>query len=635
MIASLLSNRFIRRLLYLDNTKNIEKYSFKRLQVLIVLSLIGSAATLVLIAFDATPEAYTRNGITIIVFLSINMLARRVNNPEIVLQLGMAAFVLSATYGLFGSAASRTVMWSPVFPFIAFLFLKMRGVIQWNVVVVLINLSLVFFANRGDIELMVETRILVYATLLNVISSALLVGYQFVSGSYERDVIEQQLRVEALNDQYKTELENSQALAENLSRAHDKSAHDLEILVSTKAAMLSVLEDAKEFQEELEKEKNNVEKKVKRRTAQLRNQKSNLTASIEGLSNGYLMISADQKNSPVFNAAFLKIIDVNHSENVKLKVADIYSILQKRVNRKVTLKEKVEKCIKSGDTFHIDELVVESVVYVVDGSPIYVAKTEEIIGCVMLFTDMTEARELERSKNEFISIASHELRTPLTAIRGNATLLKDIYGAEIKDPDAMEVVDDIKDASIRLISVVNGFLDMSRIEQNKIQLDIASMKPNKQIKAAVDALSGLATNKKLKIVSEVPDTVPNILADSQRFLEIMSNLIDNAIKYSDKGSIIISCEVTKESVTFLVTDSGKGIPEESKKHMFKKFRQAGNNIYTRDVSQSTGLGLYICKMLAEQMKGEVSLRSSTEGKGSTFALVLPIDTMPSSAGSKG
>jgi signal transduction histidine kinase len=197
------------------------------------------------------------------------------------------------------------------------------------------------------------------------------------------------------------------------------------------------------------------------------------------------------------------------------------------------------------------------------------------IGTVVTVDDITEQKALQRSRDEFFSIASHELRTPLTAIRGNTSMIQDYFPKALADPDLKSMIDDIHESSVRLITLVNDFLDTSRLELGKIKFDIK------------------------------PVNVPEL-------------------KFTEAGSVTIAVRQNGTQCEMRVTDTGKGIPLDSQSLLFRKFQQASNNILTRDSTRSSGLGLYISKLIINGMNGAIELESSVENQGSTFLVSLPV-----------
>ena len=256
--------------------------------------------------------------------------------------------------------------------------------------------------------------------------------------------------------------------------------------------------------------------------------------------------------------------------------------------------------------------------------PIAGAKAKTTLGTVLLMEDVTEAKTMERSRDEFFSIASHELRTPLTAIRGNSGMLLDFYKKQLADPDMHSMVDDIHGASLRLIAIVNDFLDMSRLEMGKFVFKNEPFNITSLIREILREYGVTGANHKLKLeLAPFAGPDPWVRADADRARQVIINLISNGIKVTTQGGVTIHLVPQKRNLHIKVTDTGMGIPVDSQHLLFRKFQQASNNILTRDNTQSTGLGLYISKLLVSGMHGRIFLEHSEVGHGTTFVLELP------------
>ena len=216
---------------------------------------------------------------------------------------------------------------------------------------------------------------------------------------------------------------------------------------------------------------------------------------------------------------------------------------------------------------------------------------EQAIGAVILVEDMTEQKVLERAKDEFFFIASHELRTPLGAIRGNASVIKKYYGDSFKDKDVVEMLDDIHESAVRLIEIVNDFLDVSGLEQNKIQMRPVTFALGDVADEVVRELTSVCEAKGVALKCDTSATsAPPVVADRQRVKQVVYNLVGNAIKFTEHGSITISARVDEEFVHCVVSDTGQGMSAENHRLLFRKFQQAGSSMLTRDTPRVQGWG---------------------------------------------
>jgi signal transduction histidine kinase len=239
--------------------------------------------------------------------------------------------------------------------------------------------------------------------------------------------------------------------------------------------------------------------------------------------------------------------------------------------------------------------------------------------------DLEEAnsklRELDEMKSEFLSLASHQLRSPLTAMKGySSMMLEGDYGE--MPLRAKEAVRAIFTSSQNLINIVNDFLDISRIEQGRM---IYQKNPFDLIKSARDVVISLEPNIRkagLDLVIDVPKNFEAVVkGDETKIKQVISNLIDNAVKYTVHGSIVISAHVEKGKARIEITDTGLGLEKEEIAKLFTKFMRM-KDAYKTNVT-GTGLGLYIAKKMIEAHGGFIGATSKGRGQGSTFWFELP------------
>jgi len=228
-------------------------------------------------------------------------------------------------------------------------------------------------------------------------------------------------------------------------------------------------------------------------------------------------------------------------------------------------------------------------------------------------------QESEGIKTELLSMVSHELRTPLASIKGFAsTLLQpDVKWSEDEKRDFILEIDTEAD---RLSRLVDDLLDMSSIEAGTLCLDKANCSISEILEEAKPMLAKTAEQHELKV--KIASKLPAAILDKERIIQVLSNLVDNAVKFSPEGSqITIEAEKSQGKVVISVIDQGRGIPAVEQGKLFDRFYQAKE--ITSGVKRGTGLGLAICKGLVEAHGGRIWLESQ-EGKGSTFYFSLPI-----------
>jgi PAS domain S-box-containing protein len=249
-------------------------------------------------------------------------------------------------------------------------------------------------------------------------------------------------------------------------------------------------------------------------------------------------------------------------------------------------------------------------------------------GTVYAFRDVTEVRQLEELKADFIATASHELRTPLAAVYGAAqTLLRHDFALD--EAGRERFVSLIADESERLGRIVNEILLANQLDAGRVDLVADAFDPGELVERVVDA-ARVHAPPNVVLERAVPPGVPDVAADRDKVRQVLVNLVENAMKYSPGGGRIeVGLESGQESgaetVVFFVKDEGLGIPPDEQARIFEKFYRLDPQM-TRGVG-GTGLGLYICSELVNRMGGHIWV-DSTEGKGSTFLLELPAESRP-------
>lgn len=249
-------------------------------------------------------------------------------------------------------------------------------------------------------------------------------------------------------------------------------------------------------------------------------------------------------------------------------------------------------------------------------SAFYSAEKKQIF-CVA--HDISERKSLERQKEDFLSMVSHDLRSPLTSIGLNIELLnKGVFG-ELNDK-GMRLVSQSANDLERLKKLVNDILDADRLEKGRMDLHISKHSSGSIRDAVLQSVQPLAQDSSVEIVTNWSERTVNL--DKDRIIQVLINLVSNAIKFSSKGSTVnLNFVATQEFLRFEVKDSGRGIPEGELDKIFEKFRQ----VSTADATEKggSGLGLSICKALVEAHEGEIKVQSEV-GKGSIFTINIPV-----------
>jgi PAS domain S-box-containing protein len=244
---------------------------------------------------------------------------------------------------------------------------------------------------------------------------------------------------------------------------------------------------------------------------------------------------------------------------------------------------------------------------------------EEVVrGAVVVFRDVTQRREVDRMKNEFLSVVSHELRTPLTSIRGSLGLLA---GGTLGDltPRAQSMASIALESTERLTRLINDILDLERIESGTRPMELTAIDAVDLLHASATEMEGFAHDSGVRL--EIGDAPGRVLADRDRIVQTLTNLLGNAIKFSDEGGVVhLEAAEHLSEVVFTVRDQGRGIPEDKLETIFERFEQVDSS----DARQKggTGLGLAISRGIVERHGGRIWAESEL-GVGTTVLFSLP------------
>ena len=248
------------------------------------------------------------------------------------------------------------------------------------------------------------------------------------------------------------------------------------------------------------------------------------------------------------------------------------------------------------------------------------ADENKVTGFYSLGTDITELKRIDRMKTEFVSTVSHELRTPLTSIRGSLGLIAGGVTGELSEPVKV-LIDIAKNNCERLIRLVNDILDSEKIESGKVHMDLKVVDMNQVVRRALTANEGFAVQHNVTMHLQAPDESLQVFIDTDRMIQVLTNLLSNALKFSfSGGNVEVSVSRVAHGIRVEVADHGPGIPEDFRGHIFQKFSQADSSD-TRQKGGS-GLGLNISKTLIEKMGGYISFVSALN-VGSTFFFEVP------------
>lgn len=255
----------------------------------------------------------------------------------------------------------------------------------------------------------------------------------------------------------------------------------------------------------------------------------------------------------------------------------------------------------------------------------------DIIGAVMVFRDVTQEKQLDEAKTEFVSLASHQLRTPLSTIAWYAEMLLSGDAGELAE-DQRDFLQEIYDSNQRMIDLVNALLNVSRMELGTFVVDPEPVDVSAVARDTISELKPKIQSADVNLNTDFADDLPAVPADPDLLGIIFQNLLSNAIKYTPAGGdAILRIDKDDDRLLINMEDSGVGIPESQQDKIFTKLFRADNAQELE--ADGTGLGLYIVKSILDHAGGDIWFES-TEGEGTTFFVMLPLSGMEPKEGSR-
>ena len=347
---------------------------------------------------------------------------------------------------------------------------------------------------------------------------------------------------------------------------------------------------------------------------ELGSEKQTITAILEGMQAGVLATDLDGRVT-LINPALERILGIDKRTSLGKKVIEVV--------RNAELKGIFDKALKERKEIvsTIDITLTNTRSFEVVAVPLS-DSNQENGGVVTVLHDITRQKELETVRRDFVANVSHELQTPLTAIRGFAETLLD--GALNDGLHNRRFVEVIKSHAIRLSDLTKDLLKLASLESQSVQLKYEDIDFPSLLHEAIESVKPLAEEKRQTIACLIPEALPRIRGDREKLMQVLFNLLDNAIKFTpEAGKVSLEARLHSDTNTVVihVLDSGMGIPSSDQPRIFERFYQVDK---TRSHEPGgTGLGLAIVKHIVEAHKGRVEVKS-TLGQGSDFYFSLPL-----------
>lgn len=370
-----------------------------------------------------------------------------------------------------------------------------------------------------------------------------------------------------------------------------------------------------------------LEEQVAARTRELQSALSQSRAILDNMADGMAAMTKADALVQAANPALRKMLFIDRDITGK----KAHDVLPK------VIVELGEKCCNEDAVQKIDLSLPGDRIGAAVASPIHADNA--CIGAVVMVRDVTLEKEIDRMKTDFIATVSHELRTPLTSVLGFAKVTKNklqqaifpvVPDTDKKAKKAVEQVsgniDIIVSEGERLTALINDVLDISKMEAGRMEWKMAPLQPAALVNRAIEATRALFHGE-VKVHTEIADKLPELTGDHDRLLQVIINLISNASKFTEHGSVTVGVKRTEEGVEFSVTDTGGGIDIADQEAIFEKFRQVGDTLTNKP--KGTGLGLPICKQIVTAHQGRIGV-SSKLGAGSRFYFVIPTEAPVSS-----
>jgi PAS domain S-box-containing protein len=362
----------------------------------------------------------------------------------------------------------------------------------------------------------------------------------------------------------------------------------------------------------------------------MENTLADLTAIVDNLADGLLVTDIEGKITR-YNPALLAMFNL---EGIDLRGTTLNTYFPQSLTSLLADQAQQKTHVSTADISLSDNRQGQALVTRITKT-LNSKNASQWLGSVIMIRDVTQEREMERMKTDFLATVSHELRTPLTSVLGFAAVILDKLNTVIfphvttTDPQVIKGMtrvrnnlEIIESEADRLTSLINDVLDIAKMEAGEMAWNYQPCRLEPILQRAIATLKPQAKSKNIELKLEMEASLPLFNGDENRILQVALNLLSNAIKFTDQGLVITQAQQHKDQLKVAIIDYGPGIAPEDQHKIFEPFRQGGDVLTSKP--QGTGLGLPICQQIIEHHGGAITV-TSTVGEGSIFCFYLPID----------
>lgn len=504
-----------------------------------------------------------------------------------------------------GGVGGTGYLWTYTLPCLSYFLLSKKKAAAFVGLFVMNLVALNFLQSLGVLTISLDELLFRQLIISLIAVSALMYAFSEVYELRVDDISKKKEELLSLQEKLDAEMLKDKDIKESL-------ASEKEALEKNRRAMLNIVED-------LDKAK----KASEEQTVELRLQKKEIEKFKEAVesTSDHVVITDVDGTILYANPAVEKLTGFSVEEVVGKKVGshDLWGgLMDKKFYQNLWKTVKIDKKSFRGEITN-KKKNGQKYTALTTISPI-LGDNGEVEFFVGIERDITQEKEIDRMKTDFLSIAAHQLRTPLGSMRWNLDILLSGKAGRL-NAEAEDIVKQVQTSDMRMIDLVNDLLDVSRIDQGRVSDNPEQVDINEVIESVIEEQKPFASDKNITVKFESKGTFDKVMIDKNRVRDVFANLVSNSIKYGKEGGFVkVKTAESGKNIIIQIEDNGIGIPEKDTSKLFTKFYRAENAV--KSETEGSGLGLFVVKSYLEAWGGGIDL-TSAEGKGSTFTITLP------------